>query len=173
MDATSKKYARNPYKQVRYDNGLCMACGQPRDTERTLCATCREQSGRRSKVRLIERKAKRLCTRCGTTIESTVVGLKCLKCWFQSIAIIALNDWTKGEAIATLFFAQHGKCAYSDETLIPGDNACIDHKTPRTRGGSNELDNIHWVTKDINRIKGTMTHEEFVSLSKRIAQKYS
>jgi hypothetical protein len=34
------------------------------------------------------------------------------------------------------------------------------------------MTNLHWVTKAINRVKGTMTHDEFVTLCTYVASKY-
>ncbi len=164
--------SNNGYKRIRYEKGLCQWCSQKRDCEKTLCATCREKLSQSGKTRRDKRLAEVKCTQCGGVIDSNVKGKKCLKCWVRHVAIVSLDDWFKADAIAAILKVQDYKCAYSGIELIPGINACLDHKTPRTRGGSHDLKNIHWVTKDINRVKGTMTHEEFVELARFIVQKF-
>lgn len=59
---------------------------------------------------------------------------------------------------------QDGKCAYCGE-LLSGPYH-IDHKTPVSRGGTNDVSNLHLTCPRCNMKKGAMTHEEFL-VSKR------
>lgn len=54
-------------------------------------------------------------------------------------------------------------CYYSGEELTL-DTLTVDHKTPITRGGTNEMSNLCFCSSHMNTSKGTMTEEEFVSL---------
>jgi len=163
----------NAYKEERYAKGLCVWCQKPRDCEKAHCAECREKQRLSSLTRKSNRLARNCCVRCGVSLPSGTTGQKCQKCWFNHIALVSLNDYGKGDAIAQMFNEQQGRCAYTNEILIPAVNACIDHKLPRVRGGDSSISNIHWVTKDINRVKGTRTHEEFILICLQIAQKYN
>ena len=49
------------------------------------------------------------------------------------------------------------------------DNMSLEHTVPLCRGGMNTPDNITIVTKDIQKMKGVMTGEEFVDLCKVVA----
>jgi len=60
-----------------------------------------------------------------------------------------------------LFLSQVRRCVYSGIRLVLGDNASIDHKTPTSRGGGHEIENLQWVDIRINRMKGDMTDSEF------------
>lgn len=162
----------NQYKRARYDAGLCVNCASPRDTDRQLCADCRAKSAQYFKQLASSRARQGLC-RCGSNANIFEGVPICTNCWFKRIALMTTGSKRNGQAIQLLFEQQRGKCAYSDELLIPGQNACIDHKVPRSRGGTNDIDNLQWVTKTINRIKGTMTHEEFVALCCHIAHKHT
>ncbi len=62
------------------------------------------------------------------------------------------------------FDKQGGRCIYTGVNLIMGDNATLDHKVPKSRGGSDSIENIQWVTRTINQMKTDMTHEEFVQM---------
>ena len=48
----------------------------------------------------------------------------------------------------------------------------LDHKIPVCRGGTNDLSNLQWIHKSINRAKGTMTNEEFIEACLKVAAKH-
>jgi 5-methylcytosine-specific restriction endonuclease McrA len=163
---------RNQYKRLRYDAGLCMDCGEKRDSHQQLCLQCRKKMAVYYKERASLRASQGLC-RCGNTGDITEGVPICTPCWFKNIAFMTTGSKKNGEALQRLFVQQQGLCAYSDAPLIPGRNACIDHKIPRARGGTNDLNNLQWVTKPINRTKGTMTHAEFLALCITIVAKHT
>jgi 5-methylcytosine-specific restriction endonuclease McrA len=55
------------------------------------------------------------------------------------------------------------KCALSGRELRP-DNCSLDHRTPLSRGGQHVIENVHLVSEEVNRAKGSMTVEEFVAM---------
>lgn len=69
-----------------------------------------------------------------------------------------------------LWEKQGGRCAYTGELLIPGVNASLDHKIPSTRGGTNDLENLQWVTYQVNRMKTDMLEEEFFRLCRMVLE---
>ena len=54
-------------------------------------------------------------------------------------------------------------CPYCDKPVEPLSWS-IDHLTPKNRGGSNSLDNLHLVCIKCNKVKGDLTDEEFKQL---------
>ena len=62
---------------------------------------------------------------------------------------------------------QGNRCALSGEP-IDDKNSEIDHIIPVSRGGSSEIENLQWVTRKINRMKQTMTNEEFVEACRAV-----
>lgn len=72
-----------------------------------------------------------------------------------------ISDWM---ALAEIFEAQGARCAYTGAPLVLGVNASVDHIVPRTRGGGDELRNLHWTTLVVNRAKRELTEEEFFAL---------
>lgn len=55
------------------------------------------------------------------------------------------------------------QCIYCEKPIDWSDLS-IDHMQPVSRGGSNEDDNLVWVHKDCNMIKGSLTFDEFIDL---------
>ena len=55
--------------------------------------------------------------------------------------------------------SQNKKCYYCGVTL---KNPQVDHKTPRSKGGLNVIDNIAICCKDCNHLKGTKNEAEFL-----------
>ena len=70
--------------------------------------------------------------------------------------------------ILSLLERQQYKCALSGAALTP-DDAELDHIIPIANGGDNAIENIQIVTKQINRMKGSMDNEQFVEMCKRVA----
>lgn len=64
---------------------------------------------------------------------------------------------------------QGNRCALSGEP-IDDKNSEIDHIIPVSRGGSSEIENLQWVTRKINRMKHTMTNEEFVEVCRAVIE---
>jgi len=67
--------------------------------------------------------------------------------------------------IGRLLCEQDARCAYCKQ-LLSGQYH-IDHKTPVSRGGKNDLENLHLTCPRCNLLKGAMTHEEFLVSKKR------
>lgn len=69
--------------------------------------------------------------------------------------------------IQRLMCEQDARCAYCRELLSGAYH--IDHKTPVSRGGTNDIGNLHLTCPRCNMRKGAMTHEEFLVSKKRRA----
>jgi 5-methylcytosine-specific restriction endonuclease McrA len=68
----------------------------------------------------------------------------------------------------SLIKMQSYRCALTGKILTPED-AELDHKIPLSKGGTNQLGNLQWIAKEINKAKGSMTNEEFIAMCKRVA----
>lgn len=55
------------------------------------------------------------------------------------------------------------KCPYCGEEITT-ENMGLDHKTPTSRGGSNNPENIHLTCQKCNKRKGEMTDQRFTEL---------
>jgi 5-methylcytosine-specific restriction endonuclease McrA len=65
--------------------------------------------------------------------------------------------------LARLWKKQRGLCALTGRRLSR-ENAELDHKIPKSRGGGDEIDNLQWVTVEANRAKRDLTDGEFAEL---------
>lgn len=77
------------------------------------------------------------------------------------------RDWKKQydiKDIDTLILKSLGTdCPYC-ETQLTTENIGLDHKTPISRGGSNNPENIHLTCHKCNKRKGEMTDQRFTEL---------
>lgn len=113
------------------------------------------------KKRSTARIARGMCPNCGE--PALEHNQKCLKHW--------LKTFHKKDAPIERWYEQNGTCAYTGEKLIPGLTASLDHRLPLTRGGNDAKSNLQWVTKTVNSMKTTLTHDEFIAKCAEIARK--
>ncbi len=73
---------------------------------------------------------------------------------------IVIQAWEKSDGI----------CDYTGETMERGRNAALDHIIPKNRGGTNNLDNLHFVLVNVNNLKARMMENEFIDLCKKIVR---
>jgi hypothetical protein len=62
---------------------------------------------------------------------------------------------------------QRFRCALSGIKLIP-ETAQLDHIKPISEGGTNEIHNLQWLDRQINKAKGTMSQDEFIKMCKLV-----
>jgi len=157
-------------RKYRAENNLCAYCGKPlQNNEKRACEICRKrqtEKNRKTQKTLIKNGR---CPNCG---NPATIGQKCEKCWFKGISRYNTGVVKNWLAIKTLIEKQKYKCRYTGKELIPGVNATIDHIIPISKGGTNDIENLQWVTERINRIKNDMDHDEFISLCKYISESF-
>lgn len=73
----------------------------------------------------------------------------------------------KGSDLYKLLQQQGFKCALTGESLTP-QTAGLDHAHPASDGGKSDMGNLQWVLRDINRMKGVMTNDEFIAICRRV-----
>lgn len=71
-------------------------------------------------------------------------------------------------ALRKLLDKQNGKCALSGRVLTT-DNVSLDHITPFTSSQDHSIDNVHLVTIEVNRAKGTMSVGDFIRMCNDVA----
>lgn len=59
-------------------------------------------------------------------------------------------------------------CFYTGLALIPALNTSIDHRIPKSKGGTNDITNLEWVHRGVNGMKGDETEKEFINRSGNI-----
>lgn len=115
------------------------------------------------------------CRTCGKPIdfENPLVPLaptskRCHKCVLKKLARRHLGGTHHWGPLRAMFVRQHGKCAYTGERLVLGENASLDHRHPKSRGGARDLGNLQWVLAAVNDMKCDRTHAEFVELCRKV-----
>ena len=73
------------------------------------------------------------------------------------------------DSLMGILDSQGYKCALSGQELTPA-LASIDHKVPRAMDGDNDVNNLHVVLCVVNKAKGTMTVDQFVSMCHAVAR---
>lgn len=73
--------------------------------------------------------------------------------------------------ILSLIESQRFRCALSGIVLTP-DVAELDHIIPVSKGGTNLIANLQVTHKKVNRMKGSMTNEEFIELCRMISERF-
>ena len=68
--------------------------------------------------------------------------------------------------------AQGFRCYYTGVELVPGINASLDHRIPRSRGGDSlDPDNCVWCDRLINAFKNKLTEAEFVERCRAVVSR--
>lgn len=82
--------------------------------------------------------------------------------WAKMTKLRGANRATHVE-LARLWKIQKGLCALTGRRLTRND-AELDHKVARTRGGSDSIENLQWTCRVANRAKRELSDDEFASL---------
>lgn len=64
---------------------------------------------------------------------------------------------------------QEYRCALTGRGLKPETASC-DHRIPISNGGTHDIANIQILHRDVNRAKGTMSHDDFVAMCCEVAE---
>ncbi len=150
-------------------NGLCVICGKNYANEnRVLCQDCKEKQAIDQKKRRQEKFKFGICQDCPNPF--TVNNKYCFSCWVRTLCNAHSIKLEYIDDIIVKFSTQNELCYYTNKLLVPGENASMEHLIPRSRGGSDEPNNIVWCDKRVNLCKGNMTEIEFIELCKLITQ---
>lgn len=172
MTRRSRKRARAiELRNERRDNGFCIDCGLLASADYSTCFNCRSLDTRRRAAVVSLRRSSGLCV-CQQPLLPN--GHTCETCWYRNKAQKA-TDLGRGrwKLLKDLLESQDYLCAYTGEKLIVGEQvATIDHKRPVSRGGGDDLENLHWITKRMNEMKGNFTHEEFLEACAKITERW-
>jgi hypothetical protein len=152
----------------RVAEGKCSSCTKRPIVTKTICQVCLDRLNAAAAKRKEERIARGECPLCETPPRPALVGQVCLDHWFFGAAGRATGSTKNTKAVAALWEAQGGRCALTGFPLTPSAAATLDHKIPKSRGGSRGLENIQWTAWEANRIKGAFTPEEFVALCRMV-----
>lgn len=155
--------------------GIC-GCGNSSRSGKTQCGVCAKRGGENStkrfkKMYAVEKQRRIYLGLCGRNycknqrIEGSVGGC-CEECTIKRTAQsagykISTGVWRK---LRDKLEAQNSICPLSGRKLAVGLNASLDHILPRSRGGSNDIDNLRWVDYQVNVCKRNLLDDEWAAL---------
>jgi len=100
-------------------------------------------------------------------------GMQSLTEWLPKEMIARSKRSKTGKASASelmqLIDTQEYRCALSGVLLTP-ETSSLDHKTPISSGGSDAIDNLQWVSNEVNRAKGSMNQDAFIEMCRLVSQ---
>lgn len=159
--ASSDKYAQYKAK------GICPECGEAWKGKQVLCQTCR---GRRKEL-VADRKRSGLCSVANCNEKPLSCDFNAPLCEYHWLKKVSLKHKVSVEILKALWLEQGGRSRYSGTILVMGSvnrdkQASLDHKTPLSKGGTNDKDNLQWITYRENTMKGDLTEAEYFALIK-------
>jgi hypothetical protein len=166
-EAQAKRRAKSHAERVA--DGMCITCRRPHDGTTKECGACLSAHYARQKVLFRKRWSAGAC-RCG---QLAVAKKYCLDCWFKNMANAHLRAKHFDVQLRQLWRKQNGKCAYTGLDLVPGENASLDHIVPRARGGADCIENLQWVTYEVNMAKRALSHAQFIDMCRVIAKRFT
>lgn len=167
-------------RKERLEAGLCFGCGMERDEETVYCSKCKEkykgkyprkydvEYGRIRRQRFVEQG---VCKDCGK--DRYYESNYCRIHFIEDIARhykIPVQQW---EELLQKLEASGFICFYTGMQIVPGKNACVDHLYSRSQYPDrlSDLDNLVWCDKWVNRMKGHMSYQDFISLCQTIVNR--
>lgn len=162
--SSRRSYERTMQKRKNLlSNGLCHICASvPPATGLKMCSACLERRRIETAALRSLRVSQGLCTHCGKPhlASGKNKAQQCEVCLLKKIAR-GIGDVSRWKELKALYIGQRGLCPYIGKPIYLGYDANLDHIIPRARGGSNDTDNLEWVHKRINMMKGDSTKDEF------------
>lgn len=149
------------------DWGCHYQCGRVREWPHQSCTVHKNESRDAKRKLIATRREAGSCLGCGQPKQVTDVSY-CARCYFKEYAKKYLGSATRWAELQNKFDGQAQRCPYSGTQLVPGVNMELDHRTPKARGGTDDLTNLQFVRSDVNICKNDKTHEEFIAFIKEL-----
>jgi len=160
--------AQRKYRKEKLSQGLCVVayCLNKLSSD-NYCGPCLVKRRDWEKTRSVKRAADGYCYKC-TINPAAPYLVNCVECWFKQKAGANTKSVRNAQALKDLWEKQDGKCAISGLPLTIGLNVSLDHIVPKSKGGSNKVDNFQWVLTSVNSFKLTNSLEEMFTICKAI-----
>jgi len=164
MTKAEENYSRvKKYQDEHRKQGLCVQCPAPALAGKVRCAACLKRRAAIRKSRRHEAERLGMCYQCHTH-KTLPKNRLCEDCYFKRTSVDHFGNHSHWLALKDLFYSQGCKCALSGVPMVLGENAELDHITPSSRAGSNDITNTQWVLCVVNRMKDHMLESEFFGL---------
>jgi 5-methylcytosine-specific restriction endonuclease McrA len=142
------------------EKGICYRCGINPLTTHSICDGCRVRHKAEMDHYKNERVANGLCAECG---KSPLSGKSrsCETCILKAMAKAHFKDVKKWLLLRQIFDSNL-VCPYSGIQLVLGNNASLDHRIPKSKGGSDEIENLQFIHVWCNTIKSNTEESIFL-----------
>ena len=159
------------YRRRKRSLGICVTCVRPAIPGLSMCHVHTVEAN----VRSVERKKRfrelGLCRDCGRPKTDKSMCLDCRIKYIADRVLGASRRCGLWKELRLQLEGQKFRCAYSGVAIMPGVNGSLDHIVPKSKGGTNEAYNLHWVDLRVNKMKGSMLEDEFVAMCAVIAER--
>lgn len=171
--AEQKALKQKQYRDQRREDGLCHICGKRAATSFSRCEKCNGRDKAYAAERIKRFRASGKCRVCGGDPLPSLKDKRNLLCETHYLQKTARNRIGTGKAWKVLkekLVSQDYKCSYTGTPLVLGENASVDHILPYHRYPhlKSDLDNIEWVTDEVNEMKRDRSPDEFIALITKI-----
>jgi 5-methylcytosine-specific restriction endonuclease McrA len=112
------------------------------------------------------------CKECGQP-RLTNSGELCEEHWYRRASWAGLGSSRYWRELRSLAEKQSFKCAYTGILLVPCWNMSLDHIVPVSKSSdlAHNIENVQWVTKEVNMAKQALSHDQFVALCRLVCAK--
>ena len=152
-------------KKSLVEKNLCTICGGDKEQiKKSKCNKCLEKMNKFMNDRRTNREKNGKCIDCG--VESNTK--RCDACYLKMISTNVFGTTKRYVELKELFEKQNSKCNYTGRTLSLQENCELDHVFPKSKGGSNSIENFQWLHRDVNKMKHDLTEKDFIDSLKEI-----
>lgn len=158
-------------KRAAVEKGLCHRCRKNSAASKTYCDECesivRAKARESEIVKVKSRMSRGICSDC-RRIATDVSSLgKCIECHCKQLSHLRHMIGSSWVDLVDIWNSQHGVCALSGLPMLLKD-AEIDHIIPVHSDGTCSKENLRWVLKSANRMKGKMLDADLIAMCKSI-----
>jgi CRISPR/Cas system Type II protein with McrA/HNH and RuvC-like nuclease domain len=159
---------RREREQEKKKRGECLFCTNAVYKKHTRCHKCLEKQCEQRKKREQRRIEAGECVTCGAKSETH----KCSVCYLKNTSRFHFGSVKRYQELFELWESQSGICPYTGNELKLGVNTTLDHILPKSRDGTDDIENLQWVFcsefVNVNTLKWDMTDKEFKGLIKTV-----
>jgi hypothetical protein len=148
----------------KMSSSRCKTCGGNRDDKHKTCSVCRERIKEWRKINLSNGKCE-----CGRDRIENSNSKQCQTCYLKATAQQSVGSTKRHQELLELFEDQNGICPYSGRKMTLGVDTAIDHKIPKSKGGTNEIGNLQWTHRVVNQMKWDTYESDFLNLINEIS----
>ncbi len=154
-------YKARRERAIRENRCIAVGCDRPIE-KNARCHECRNKAAAITRGYRIRRLENGCCEHCGYDVG----GRKkvCDSCCCRKLAQIHTGDRNNWPLLMSLFDSQDRRCAYTGIPIEIGVNASIDHIVPRSKGGSDKIENFQWVHLCMNVLRRNQDEDVFINI---------